>query len=74
MRTFAIHRRDGSIVGIATTQHDDGPRLVGSGRAGETVTEVELPEPIATEGEDAEQRALEALTAYRVNSRIVKKS
>ena len=76
MKSFIIHRRDGSVVGAAATEQDNGPVLTSVypsdrlGSEGHIVTEIDLPSDIF-EFADAEssRQAVEKLRAYRVEGR-----
>jgi hypothetical protein len=78
MRVFVIHRRDGCVDGIVTTEADDAPPVVGTGDASQIVTEGSMPEGAialadshALADPDYETRALEALRAVRIEHRLV---
>jgi hypothetical protein len=74
MRSFAIHRRDGYVVGIVTTEADDAPPIMGTDNPDQIVTEVAIPDGgLALSDPDSEKMAPEALQAFRIERRLVRK-
>lgn len=79
MKSFIIHRRDGSIVAAAMAEQDNGPILTSvyssdsSNSDGHMVTEVDLPSDIFDFADvESNRRAVEKLRAYRVEGRLVR--
>jgi hypothetical protein len=72
MKSFVIHRRDGSVVGIATTLQDNAPTLVGVGDPDEIVTAVDLPaDVIAAIDAERGQQIIEMLQTFRIEGGLL---
>ena len=72
MKSFVIHRGDGSVVGIVTTLQDNAPALVGVGDPDRIVTEVDLPaDVIAAIGAESEQQVIEMLQTLRIEGSLL---
>jgi hypothetical protein len=72
MKSFVIHRKDGSVVGIATPFQDNAPAIVGAGDPDQIVTEVDLPaDVVAALGAESEQQVTEMLQTLRIEGGLL---
>ena len=72
MKSFVIHRRDGPVIGIATTLQDNAPALVGVGDPDRIVTEVDLPaDVVAAMDAESKQQIIEMLETFRIEGGLL---
>lgn len=74
MKTYAVHDRDGNVLGMVTSATEGAPALVGAGDADLFVSEIEMDEALAKmSGPEAETRAGEVVRSLRIERRLARK-